>query len=243
MKDGIKTFLSKDLEFHNSNKKVASQRHEMVIKGIFLLNICHSSLFNIRVLIFKKITMDSPETNQGQPPEGKEVIVIDIELYFNERRPHPEPHPHRVHHYRIKIDDISFTLTHHEVNERQLLGLVDKSPEKYQLFQVIREGEEEREREVHPDQTIDLSRHHVKIFFTREKTYCFFVGKKEYRTHHEELTVGQILVDFAKVSPTDKTLAEKKSGGVHEFTNLEEKISLKDCPHFTLFDNTPTGLS
>jgi hypothetical protein len=180
---------------------------------------------------------------QEQPQEGTEVIIIDIEEYFIARRPHPERHHHRIFHYRVKIDGAPFNLTHHEVNEKMLLDLVGKSSEKYQLFQVIREGEEEREREVHPDQTIDLSHHHPKIFFTREKTYCFFIGKKEYRTHHEKLTVGRILVDFAKVSPADKSLAEKRPGGVHEFTNLEEEIPLKDCPHFTLYDNTPTGLS
>jgi hypothetical protein len=76
-----------------------------------------------------------------------------------------------------------------------------------------------------------------------KKEYCFWIGKKEYDTQHKELTVRQILVEFAKVSPEDKTLATKTSGGFQEYKYLNQEIPLKDCPHFTLFDNSPTGLS
>jgi hypothetical protein len=188
--------------------------------------------------------MSSTESNSGLPQEEVvEVIEIDLEEHFNNRWPHPEPHPRKKYHYRVRINEDLFVLRYKETGEIELLALVGKTPEKDQLFQIVRDGEGKREIEITPGETIDLSRQHPEKFITREKVFCFFISKKEYRTHREELTVRQILEDFAKVSTTTHTLAERRPGGIHEFKNLNESLLLKDCPHFTIFDNSPTGLS
>jgi Multiubiquitin len=188
--------------------------------------------------------MTSSELNTNSPQEETiEVIIIDLEEYFEEQKPHPEHHHHRVFHYRVKVNHDAFVLRDKHVKGIELLSLVGKSPEKDQLFQIIRIDGKVREVGISPEETVDLSRHHTKKFETQEKSYCFFIGRKEYRTHHKQLTVRQILVDFAEVSPEDKTLAQKTHGGIHEFKDLNEEIPLKDCPHFTLFDNKPTELS
>jgi hypothetical protein len=188
------------------------------------------------------MTSSELNTNQSQG-ETIEVIIIDLEEHFEAQKPHPEHHHPQVFHYRVRINEDRFVLPDKHVKGMELLSLVGKSPEKDQLFQIVRIDGEVREVGIGSEESVDLSRHHTKKFETREKSYCFFIGRKEYRTHHEQLTVRQILVDFADVSPEDKTLAQKRSGGIHEYKDLNEEIPLKDCPHFTLFDNKPTGLS
>ncbi|MCC2548531.1 hypothetical protein LJY25_18935 [Hymenobacter sp. BT175] len=75
------------------------------------------------------------------------------------------------------------------------------------------------------------------------KKYNFFIEKKKYETDQPTLTVRQILVDFAQVDPTAKTLAQKQDGGFRELKNLEEVIELHSAQHFALFDDTSTPVS
>jgi hypothetical protein len=75
------------------------------------------------------------------------------------------------------------------------------------------------------------------------KKYVFFIGKEKYETEKAQLTVRDILVDFAKVDPAKKSLALKKEGGFDEYTNLDEVIDLKEGMHFVLFDTKPTPVS
>ncbi len=75
------------------------------------------------------------------------------------------------------------------------------------------------------------------------KKVVFFIGEKKYETEQSHLTVRQILVDFAKVSPDKYTLALKTDAGPHEYTNLEESIEMKNGMKFVLFDKAPTPVS
>lgn len=76
-----------------------------------------------------------------------------------------------------------------------------------------------------------------------EKKIVFFIGEKKYETKNDHLSVHEILEDYAKVSPDKYTLALKKEGGFHEYTNLDEKIEMKNGMKFVLFDKTPTTVS
>lgn len=75
------------------------------------------------------------------------------------------------------------------------------------------------------------------------KKIVFFIEQKKYETTESELTVRQLLVDFAQVDPDRYTLALKKQGGFEEFTNLDESIPMKEGMHFALFDKKPTPVS
>lgn len=75
------------------------------------------------------------------------------------------------------------------------------------------------------------------------KKYNFFIEKKKYETEQPTLTVRQILVDYAQVNPTSKTLAQKQGGGFRELKNLDEMIELHSAQHFALFDDTSTPVS
>lgn len=75
------------------------------------------------------------------------------------------------------------------------------------------------------------------------KKYNFFVEKKKFETDQPRLTVRQILVEYAQVDPTAKTLAQKQEGGFRELKNLDEVIELHSAQHFALFDDTSTPVS
>jgi len=76
-----------------------------------------------------------------------------------------------------------------------------------------------------------------------DKKIVFFIGKLKYEAEKTTLTVREILVDFAKVNPEEKSLALKQGNDHHEYTNNDELITMKEGMHFVLFDKTPTTAS
>jgi hypothetical protein len=94
------------------------------------------------------------------------------------------------------------------------------------------------------EKEVNLARPGIETFYSKKPViYTFYIDKKVFTTTEQFLTVKQILVDFAKVDPACNTLAEKTSGGFHEFKNLDEKLDLCGERHFTIFNNTPTTVS
>ncbi len=75
------------------------------------------------------------------------------------------------------------------------------------------------------------------------KKTVFFIGKTKHETERKELSPREILVDFAKVSLDNFTLALKSQGGFDELTYLDQPIEMKEGMHFVLFDKTPTTVS
>lgn len=76
----------------------------------------------------------------------------------------------------------------------------------------------------------------------KDKT-VFFIGKVKCETEKSTLTVLEILTEYAKVKPEEKSLALKQGNDHHEYTNNDEPIEMKDGMHFVLFDKTPTTAS
>ena len=83
----------------------------------------------------------------------------------------------------------------------------------------------------------------MKTELEKDKKIVFFIGKQKFETEQEFLTVKAILEDFAKVKPTEKSLALKQGNDHPEYTNLDESIQMKNGMHFVLFDKTPTTAS
>lgn len=179
------------------------------------------------------------------PIEGDEelTLVIDLEEFFHSGASHPEPDPGVVIYYKLKIDGQPFKTKHRHLSGSKILQLADLFPDFFELFQLSRIHGLIKEVEVKPDEIIDFGCFGVEQFTTKPITYCFWIDRKDYHTNQKKLTVRSILVDYAQVDPADKTLAQKKDGGFHEYKNLDEEIPLKDCPRFTLLDNTPTTVS
>lgn len=76
-----------------------------------------------------------------------------------------------------------------------------------------------------------------------ERKIVFFIGKQKHETEEASLTVKEILVDFAKVNPDEKSLALKQGNEHPEYQNIDEIIIMKEGMHFVLFDKTPTTAS
>jgi Multiubiquitin len=170
-------------------------------------------------------------------------VIIDIEEYFRNDQRHPEHDPGVVILYRLKIDASYFTVKHRHLLGSAILELDNKNPEHWEVFQIWKEEGHIVERHIKPEEKVDLGAYGIERFVTKVREYCFSIDKAEYETKHSKLKVRVILEDFAKVSPDTKTLAVKTEDGFHEYKDLDEEVPLQHCPHFTLFDNQPTGVS
>jgi hypothetical protein len=94
------------------------------------------------------------------------------------------------------------------------------------------------------DKQINLARPGIEHFISKEMTrYSFFIAKKEYYTYKNQISVREILTDFAKVDPASNTLAEKSATGFNEFKNLDELLDLTKVRHFVVFNNDSTQVS
>lgn len=181
--------------------------------------------------------------DQNASHSNLQTVIVDIEEVVNGKSSHPPDDPGIIIIYRFKVDNIPFESRERWMNRDEIMALVNKDPESFDLFQKINSGHDTKLDEIKPHERVDFKKFGVEQFFTKPKVYCFHIGPKKYETNSKTLTVRQILVDFAKVDPANKTLAKKTDGGYHEYKNLDEVVSLADCPHFTLFDNTPTQVS
>ena len=75
------------------------------------------------------------------------------------------------------------------------------------------------------------------------KKIVFFIGKLKCETAQTSLTVSEILTDYAKVSPNEKSLSLKEGNDHFEYTDNNQVIEMKEGMHFVLFDKTPTNVS
>src|SRR3954452_16010564 len=67
--------------------------------------------------------------------EGDIVEVVEIEIYGRENKKPP-----RAKKYRIRIDKHPKVVEKRHIDGKDLLGLVDKSPEQWRLFQKLHGG-------------------------------------------------------------------------------------------------------
>jgi hypothetical protein len=74
-------------------------------------------------------------------------------------------------------------------------------------------------------------------------TVFFFIDKRRYDSPTRDLTVRQLIVDFAKEDPSQVTLAVKRGDDWVELPNLDETLHVKNGEHFSIFHKTPTPVS
>jgi hypothetical protein len=175
--------------------------------------------------------------------EENVVIIIDIEKLFLANENHPQHDPGTIILYRIKVDEKYHDVKHPHITGNGILALEGKSPEHFQVLQVFKEHGNPVLKVIEPTEVVDLSKVGIERFIIEKKRYPFFIGPKEYQSEQAHLTVREILVNYAKVSPEEKLLAIKDGEGFHSYENLDEKIHLVPVKHFKLFDKTPTGKS
>jgi hypothetical protein len=100
--------------------------------------------------------------DSDKPVEVVEEIII-IEVIDLEEWAKAGKKPQKAKRYRIRIDKEYKEVSVHEMTGRQILALVNKTPEKYLLSQKLRGGVVEP---VKPDQVVMFHLHAVERFQT-----------------------------------------------------------------------------
>lgn len=89
---------------------------------------------------------------------SSETEVIDVEEFARAGKPVPKSK-----HYRIRVDKDVFVVDTATITGREILALVGKTPDKYNLYQHIRGGQTKL---VQPDESVDLTAPGVERFTT-----------------------------------------------------------------------------
>jgi len=115
------------------------------------------------------------EEQKQHPPAGevaalkeevavlKEEVEVLEELIDLEEWAKAGKVPRKAKHYRIRIDKERYVVDVHSMRGREILALVGKTPEKYQLSQKLHGGVIEP---VGPDQVVEFHVHKVERFQT-----------------------------------------------------------------------------
>ncbi|WP_020677335.1 hypothetical protein [Geopsychrobacter electrodiphilus] len=77
----------------------------------------------------------------------------------------------------------------------------------------------------------------------KDHEIVFFIDKEKFKTDKIELSVREILHDFAKEDPDETTLALRKGNDRQKFPDLNVLISLTNGMKFIVFHNGPTTVS
>jgi predicted AAA+ superfamily ATPase len=76
------------------------------------------------------------------------------------------------------------------------------------------------------------------------KKFVFFIDKQKFETSESQLTVRQVLVDFAKVNQNENVLVLVHANQpMQEFDDLEQMIEIHEGMKFTIFSKKPTPVS
>lgn len=77
----------------------------------------------------------------------------------------------------------------------------------------------------------------------KEHQVVFFIDKQQFKSDIAELSVRNLLVDFAKEDPAQTTLALKHGNELTKYTNLDQVIHIENGMKFVVLHNTPTPVS
>lgn len=104
----------------------------------------------------------SNEEKAASNAVGEEIVVIeeiiDLEEYAKNKK-----HPVRAKRYKIRIDKEYFEVPVHEMTGRQILTLVNKTPETYLLSEKLHDGQV---LPIGADQVVEFYKHCVERFQT-----------------------------------------------------------------------------
>lgn len=77
----------------------------------------------------------------------------------------------------------------------------------------------------------------------KKEQLVFFVDKEQFKTDKTELTVLEILRDFAKEDPDETTLVKRKGNEMVKYSDLNQVIVLMNGMKFIVYHNGPTPVS
>jgi len=76
-----------------------------------------------------------------------------------------------------------------------------------------------------------------------KKEVVFFVDQEQFKTEQSELTVRELLQDFAKTDPNESTLVRRHGNELEKLTDLAMVVTLVNGMKFVVYHNTPTTVS
>jgi hypothetical protein len=76
-----------------------------------------------------------------------------------------------------------------------------------------------------------------------DKQIVFFIDQEQFKTVSQQLSVREILQDFAKVDPNESTLVKRHGNELEKLTDLSMIITLVNGMKFVVYHNTPTTVS
>lgn len=168
------------------------------------------------------------------------IVLIDVEFHCQNELPHPHHDSGVVLVYLIRVDGSEYRVEHPTIKGRELIALVGKGFEDFDLFQKKRKHGQIYLEPIGKDEKVDLRAEGIESFETKPKTYRFLIAKKDYVSPKRYITVREILADYARVDVSISTLATAQQ---HEYTNQDEVIDLVCVNEFVVFNNEPTSVS
>lgn len=80
---------------------------------------------------------------------------------------------------------------------------------------------------------------------TKQKTkeIVFFIDKQQFKTELSEVSVKNLLIDFAEEDPAETTLALKLGNDLPKYEDNEQLITLENGMRFIVFHDGPTTVS
>jgi hypothetical protein len=94
--------------------------------------------------------------------QSEEILeVVEIEIFAIEEKPLP-----RAKRYIIRVDKEKVTVHHPEITGAEILALVNKTPEKFKLYEHRRHHQPKL---IRPDEIVHLHAHHIERFTTMPK--------------------------------------------------------------------------
>jgi Multiubiquitin len=128
------------------------------------------------------------------------------------------------------------------ISGRTLKEKAGVDPESQELWLDVRGSEDQ----LITDQAfvnLEESKETERLFTRPLSQITFFIDQQRFATDRKNLTVRELIVDFAKEDPNLVTLVLRQGNQLDELTDLNQVICLKNEMQFVLYFNTPTSIS
>ncbi|GAB7024930.1 hypothetical protein [Geotalea toluenoxydans] len=76
-----------------------------------------------------------------------------------------------------------------------------------------------------------------------KKEIVFFIDQEQFKTEKTEVTVRELLEDFAMSNPNETTLVRRHGNELEKLMDLAMVLTLVNGMKFVVYHNTPTTVS
>ena len=76
-----------------------------------------------------------------------------------------------------------------------------------------------------------------------KKEIVFFIDQEQFKSETTQLTVRELLQNYAKCDPNVSTLVLRHGNDLQKLTDLSTVVTLENGMKFVVYHNTPTSVS